>query len=121
MIIDVDEVGVVAVNPEVAWTSPEVEETSEGCLSVRGMYGMLERPLVARLEALDITGKRFTIEGEGLGAQCMVHETDHTNGMLYTDRLRTRQDLFTVDPDDPDEEHQSLSGHSRADMERTTS
>jgi len=121
VIIDVDEVGVVAVNPEVAWTSPEVEETSEGCLSVRGMYGMLERPLVARLEALDITGKRFTIEGEGLGAQCMVHETDHTNGVLYTDRLRTRQDLFTVDPDDPDEEHQSLSGHSRAEMERTTS
>lgn len=121
VIIDVDEVGVVAVNPEVEWISPEVEETSEGCLSVRGMYGMLQRPLVARLEALDITGKRFTIEGEGLGAQCLLHETDHTNGMLYTDRLRTRQDLFTVEAGDPDEEHRSLSGHSRAEMERTTS
>lgn len=121
VIIDVDEAGIVAVNPEIDWTSPEVEETSEGCLSVRGMYGMLERPLVARLSAVDITGKRFTIEGEGVGAQCMLHETDHTGGMLYVDRLRTRQDLFTVGPDDPDEEHRSLSGHSRADMERTTS
>ena len=121
VIIDVDEVGIVAVNPEIDWGSPEVEETSEGCLSVRGMYGMLERPQVARLSALDITGKRFVIEGEDMGAQCMLHETDHTNGMLYTDRLRTRADLFTVEPDDPDEEHRSLSGHSRAEMERTTS
>jgi len=121
VIIDVDDAGIVAVNPEVEWVSPEVEETSEGCLSVRGMYGMLERPLVARLSAIDINGKRFTFEGEGMGAQCMLHETDHTNGALYTDRLRTRTDLFTVDPDDPDEEHQALSGHSRAEMERTTS
>lgn len=121
VIIDVDEVGVVAVNPEIDWTGPEIEETSEGCLSVRGLYGMLERPLVARLSALDITGKRFTIEGEGIGAQCMLHETDHTNGVLYTDRLRTRKDLFTVEPDDPGEEQRSLSGHSRAEMERATS
>ncbi|HEY8655243.1 MAG TPA: peptide deformylase [Candidatus Limnocylindria bacterium] len=121
VIIDVDDAGIVAVNPEIEWVSPEVEETSEGCLSVRGMYGMLERPLVARLSAVDISGKRFTIEGEGMGAQCMIHETEHTNGTLYTDRLRTRSDLFTVDPDDPDGEHQSLSGHSRAEMERTTS
>ena len=121
VIIDVDDAGIVAVNPEIDWTSSEIEETSEGCLSVRGMYGMLDRPLAARLSALDITGKRFTIEGEGMGAQCMVHETDHTSGMLYTDRLRTRQDLFTVEPDDPDEEHRSLSGHSRGEMERTTS
>jgi len=121
VIIDVDDAGIVAVNPEVDWVSPEVEETSEGCLSVRGMYGMLERPLAARLSALDINGKRFTIEGEDMGAQCMLHETDHTNGLLYTDRLRARTDLFTVGPDDPDEEHRSLSGHSRAEMERTTS
>ena len=121
VIIDVDDAGIVAVNPEIDWVSPEVEETSEGCLSVRGMYGMLERPLVARLSALDINGKRFTIEGEDMGAQCMLHETDHTSGLLYTDRLRARTDLFTVHPDDPDEEHRSLSGHSRAEMERTTS
>jgi peptide deformylase len=121
VIIDVDDVGIVAVNPEVDFQSAEVEEMSEGCLSVRGLYGMLERPILARVSAIDITGKKFTIEGEGLGTQCMLHETDHTNGMLYVDRLRTRKDLFPVEPGEPGEEHHSVSGHTREEMERATS
>ena len=121
VIIDVDDIGIVAVDPKVEFESAEVEELSEGCLSVRGLYGMLERPIVARVSAVDITGRKFTIEGEDLGAQCMLHETDHTNGVLYVDRLRTRKDLFPVEPDEPGEEHGSVSGHSRADMEKATS
>lgn len=121
VIIDVDETGIVAVNPEVEFESAEVDEMSEGCLSVRGLYGMLERPILARVTAVDITGKKFTIEGEGLGAQCMLHETDHTNGMLYVDRLRTRKDLFPVEPDEPGEEPHSVSGHTREEMEKATS
>ena len=121
VIIDVDEGGIVAVNPDVEFTSAEVDEMSEGCLSVRGLYGMLERPVVARVSAVDISGKKFTIEGEGLGAQCMLHETDHTNGMLYVDRLRTRKDLFSVEPEEPGEERHSVSGHTRAEMEKATS
>jgi peptide deformylase len=121
VIIDVDDTGIVAVNPEVEFQSEELEEMSEGCLSVRGLYGMLERPVVARVSAVDITGKKFTIEGEGLGAQCMLHETDHTYGTLYVDRLRTRKDLFPVDADEPGEEHHSVSGHTREEMEKATS
>jgi peptide deformylase len=115
VIIDADDAGIVAVNPEVEFTSEEVEETSEGCLSVRGLYGMLERPIQARVAAQDITGKKFTIEGEGLGAQCMLHETDHTFGILYVDRLRTRKDLFPVEPDEGGV-HTSVSGHTRAEL-----
>lgn len=121
VIIDVDDVGIVAVNPEVEFQSAEVDELSEGCLSVRGLYGMLERPLIARVSAVDITGKKFTFEGEGLGAQCVLHETDHTNGILYVDRLRTRKDLFPVEPEEPGEPHHSVSGHTREEMERATS
>jgi peptide deformylase len=121
VIIDVDDVGIVAVNPEVEFESAEVEEMSEGCLSVRGLYGMLERPILARVSAVDITGKKFTIEGQGLGAQCMLHETDHTNGILYVDRLRTRKDLFPVEPEEPGEPHRSVSGHTREEMEKATS
>ena len=121
VIIDVDDVGIVAVNPHVEFQSAEADEMSEGCLSVRGLYGMLERPLIARVSAVDITGKKFTFEGEGLGAQCILHETDHTNGVLYVDRLRTRKDLFPVEPDQAGEHHHSVSGHTREEMERATS
>src|SRR5438477_11498621 len=96
-IMDVDEAGIVAVEPQIDWTSEEREETSEGCLSVRGLYGMLERPLAARLSASDITGKKFIAEGEEFGAQCVLHETDHLSGILYVERLRSREDLHPVD------------------------
>ena len=99
-IMDVDEAGIVALEPTIEWTSEEKEETSEGCLSVRGLYGMLERPVAARLVANDITGKRFTLVGDEFGAQCILHETDHLNGILYVDRLRSREDLHTVEPDE---------------------
>jgi len=106
-IMDVDEAGIVAIEPELEWTSAEVEETSEGCLSVRGLYGMLERPLAARLVAEDIAGKRFTAEGEDFGAQCLIHETEHLAGVLYVDRLRSRADLRTVESDEEDGERET--------------
>jgi peptide deformylase len=102
-LLDVDEAGIVAIEPKIEWVSDELDETSEGCLSVRGMYGMLERPVQARLVALDITGKKFVVEGEEFGAQCMLHETDHLSGILYVDRLRSREDLHPVEVDEPAE------------------
>jgi peptide deformylase len=102
-IMDVDEAGIVAIEPTIEWVGETLEETSEGCLSVRGMYGMIERPLEARLIAFDINGKKFSVEGEEFGAQCMLHETDHLNGILYVDRLRSRDDLHPVDVDESSE------------------
>ena len=99
-IMDVDEAGIVALEPTIEWTSEEKDETSEGCLSVRGLYGMLERPMAARMVANDLAGKRFTAVGDEFGAQCILHETDHLNGVLYVDRLRSREDLHTVEPEE---------------------
>ncbi len=103
-IMDVDDAGIVAVEPEIEWVSEEVDETSEGCLSVRGMYGMLERPVAARVMATDIAGKKFVAEGEEFGAQCLLHETQHLQGTLYVDKLRSRDDLHRVEPDEEDGE-----------------
>lgn len=103
-IMDVDDAGIVAVEPEIEWVSDEVDETSEGCLSVRGMYGMLERPVAARVIATDIAGKKFVAEGEEFGAQCLLHETQHLQGTLYVDKLRSRDDLHRVEPDEEDGE-----------------
>jgi peptide deformylase len=103
VIMDVDEAGIIAIDPKIEWTSSEVEEMSEGCLSIRGLYGMLDRPVGARLVATDVAGKRFTLVGDEFGAQCMLHETDHLNGTLYVDRLRSREDLHTVEPEEEEQ------------------
>ena len=106
-ILDVDEAGLVAIDPKIEWVSDAVEETSEGCLSVRGLYGMLERPVAARLSAVDVTGKRFVAEGEEFGAQCMIHETEHLQGILYVDRLKSRADLHPVEADEVENQRET--------------
>jgi peptide deformylase len=73
------------INPEVLWTSEETEETEEGCLSFPEIYVKVERPLRARVRAMDIDGKTFEIEGEGLLARCLLHEYDHLSGKLLVD------------------------------------
>ena len=107
VIMDVDEAGIVAVDPKIEWVSDDIEEVSEGCLSVRGLYGMLDRAVAARLTATDVAGKRFTVEGEEYGAQCMLHETDHLDGHLYVDHLKSRKDLHPVEPDEEDHERET--------------
>ena len=54
-------------------------------------------------------GQTFYIvaEGEVFGAQCLLHETDHLSGVLYVDRLRTRDDLHAVETDEEDSERQT--------------
>jgi peptide deformylase len=106
-IMDVDEAGIVAVDPKLEWQSEEVEETTEGCLSVRGLYGLLERSIEARVSATDITGKKFVAEGEEFGAQCLIHETEHLSGILYVDRLKSRSDLHPVEPDEEEPQQET--------------
>ncbi|CAN5202355.1 hypothetical protein BH18CHL2_BH18CHL2_09930 [soil metagenome] len=117
-IIDVEGAGIVAIDPVIEWTSEEVDEASEGCLSVRGLYGYLERPVSARLVATDPAGRRFAVEGDGVGAQCLLHETDHLDGVLYVDRLRSRaDDLFPVEAPGPGDAEPPLTGRRRAPAE----
>jgi peptide deformylase len=77
---------IVMINPEVTeQTGQQIEE--EGCLSIPGYTEYLERPLWAKIRALDLDGKEFTLEGEGLLARAFCHETDHLDGKLYIHRL----------------------------------
>jgi peptide deformylase len=85
-------VGVVC-NPEV--TLPEgrdrlLEEDEEGCLSLPGGYVTLARPDSARVDGTGLDGAPVTFGGEGLLARCLQHETDHTLGTVFGDRLSTR-------------------------------
>jgi peptide deformylase len=77
--------GVVA-NPELSELTAE-QEGDEGCLSVPGLYYPTTRYDRVRLDGLDQHGEPITLYGEAYLARIFQHETDHTNGLLYLDRL----------------------------------
>ena len=85
-------VGVVC-NPVV--TLPEgkdrnLEEAEEGCLSFPGAFIDCARPDFARVDGFGVDGSPVMFEGEGLLARCLQHETDHTLGTVFADRLPTK-------------------------------
>jgi peptide deformylase len=60
----------------------------EGCLSVPGLWGAVDRPAVVEIQALDRYGQTFTLQGEGLMADVLCHEYDHLEGILFKDKVR---------------------------------
>lgn len=79
------------INPEITWLSPEVELMEEGCLSVPGLWHKTPRHTRARAKGYLLDGTEVEVEGEGLLAQALQHETDHLHGILYLDRLLPEQ------------------------------
>lgn len=77
------------VNPEITWSSAEINTYNEGCLSVPGQYAEVERPEKVRVSYLDYDGKEKEIEADGLLATCLQHEMDHLDGVLFVDHLST--------------------------------
>ncbi|MFD6092916.1 peptide deformylase [Oerskovia sp. NPDC060338] len=81
-----DEIGYV-LNPRIVELSDEIQDGDEGCLSVPGLWYPTRRAWYARVVGMDVDGNEITVEGTGLMARCLQHETDHLDGMLYLDRL----------------------------------
>jgi peptide deformylase len=75
------------VNPELIWVSDDIEVFSEGCLSVPDQYDEVERPARVKARYLDYQGQAREIEADGLLADCLQHEIDHLNGILFIDHL----------------------------------
>ena len=79
------EARVALVNPVVV--SVEGDQTGdEGCLSFPGIYFPVKRSLRAVLSAEDVNGEGFEYDGLELEARCMLHETDHCDGIVFLDR-----------------------------------
>jgi peptide deformylase len=75
---------VALVNPVVL--SVEGDQTGdEGCLSFPGVFFPVKRSLRAVVRAQDVTGKTFELDGMELTARCMLHETDHCDGIVFID------------------------------------
>jgi len=90
VVIDVSENGDelrVLINPEITWKSDERQTYEEGCLSVPGIYDQVERAARIRYRALDIDGKPYEAEADGLLAVCVQHELDHLDGKVFVEYL----------------------------------
>ncbi|VVJ16733.1 Peptide deformylase (EC [Amycolatopsis camponoti] len=75
------------VNPEIVELSEETHEIDEGCLSVPELWFPTKRAKHAKVRGVDIRNEPIEVEGEDVLAQCLQHETDHLDGVLYLDRL----------------------------------
>ena len=68
----------------------ELDDDDEGCLSLPGAFVDCARPNWARVDGFGLDGEPVTFEGDGLLARCLQHESDHTFGTVFGDRLSTR-------------------------------
>jgi peptide deformylase len=93
---------ITLINPEIVKTSGE-RTVMEGCLSLPGYRGTLKRAETVTVKGRDRNGKEIRIKGEGLLAQALQHETDHINGIVYIDRLESRDHLQKMSPEEEDE------------------
>lgn len=85
-VIDVGEGVIELINPEIIKT--EGKETNvEGCLSVPGKWGTVERPQKVTVRATGRDGKEYEITGEGLLARALCHEIDHLDGVVFVDKV----------------------------------
>ncbi|MEX2240334.1 MAG: peptide deformylase [Burkholderiales bacterium] len=77
---------VVLVNPKIVEASG-VSDIEEGCLSVPGVYDIVERAERVKVRAFDQNGNPFTLEAQGLLAVCIQHEMDHLKGKVFVEYL----------------------------------
>jgi peptide deformylase len=93
---------IALINPEVVRRKGE-RVVNEGCLSIPGYIGQLKRSESVTVKGRDRSGKEIRIKGEELLAQALEHEIDHLNGVLYIDRLESRDDLRKIEPKETEE------------------
>ncbi|MEP6986633.1 MAG: peptide deformylase [Chloroflexota bacterium] len=92
----------VLVNPEIVKSSKETVEGVEGCLSIPGYLGTVDRFEKITIDSLDRNGKAQRIKAEGWLARVFQHEIDHLDGRLYIDIAK---EVWEVRPEDEDDEN----------------
>ena len=75
------------INPVIVASSGK-QTGDEGCLSVRGKYGKVERPKKVTVVAYDRNGRKFTVKAQDFLARVFCHEYDHLDGILYVDKAQ---------------------------------
>ena len=85
------------INPEIEPVTRETVEDWEGCLSIPEIRGRVPRARQIVVHAYDRTGKKIEIQASGFTARVIQHETDHLDGVLFLDRMKTFQSLTFLD------------------------
>jgi peptide deformylase len=83
----------IFINPEIVRHGRKMRAVEEGCLSLRWLYGEVERYERVTLKALDERGQPVTVGAAGLLAQIFQHECDHLEGVLFIDKAANVRDL----------------------------
>lgn len=86
------EADLVCINPVITRSSRRRTPLDEGCLSVRGKYGKVERAVRVTIEAYNERGEKFSRGAGGLLAQAFQHEIDHLDGILFIEKARDIED-----------------------------
>jgi peptide deformylase len=84
----------VFINPEITKYEGKEVEDLEGCLSVPDIYGRVNRFEKIRLKATTLEGKQIRMNLDGFLARILQHEIDHTNGILFIDHIKGKEEAF---------------------------
>lgn len=105
VVIEYEETLYKLVNPEITWLSAERSTADEGCLSLPGYVGAVERADRVRVRAKNEQGKAISLNPAGWLARIFQHEIDHLDGILFSDRMAPGERLRPAsDFDDAEED-----------------
>jgi peptide deformylase len=84
---------IAVINPEITIVGKEVVDDWEGCLSIPDIRGRVPRARAINVRAYDRTGARIELSAHDFPARVIQHETDHLDGILFFDRMKSLQSL----------------------------
>jgi peptide deformylase len=85
------------INPEISVVGTGTAEDWEGCLSIPDIRGKVSRPVEIDVRAYDRRGRKISVRAKGFTARVIQHETDHLDGILFFDRMRSFETLTFLD------------------------
>ena len=89
----------IFINPEIVKAEGKPTEELEGCLSVSDIYGSVARYPKVKIKALNLDGQPVRVTATGFLARVFQHEIDHTNGIVFVDRIEDPHKLLKLGPD----------------------
>jgi peptide deformylase len=88
---------IALINPEIKPAGRQIEEDWEGCLSIPDLRGLVPRFRDISVKAYDRTGRQIELQASGFMARIIQHETDHLDGVLFLDRMKSMESLSFIE------------------------